>query len=184
MRTYRRLWRTTAGATALLAVGGSLVAIPATMFLAIVFTTVTFGALLALVFKEDLVGVRHPAVAGAVLATAPVLCPGLEYLLGPAAFGLAAVLVLASPSVVRRADPWLRRWLLPSRLEQAGMADPDEGLRRQWVESTRQLAEATSVADRMLVVQARRQILDDLTERTGGELPAFVWATPDGKVAS
>lgn len=175
MRTCRHLWFTAVGVVLLLGLGGTAVSVAPSLILWTGFALAVFGALMAVSFKDDLAGVRHPVLSGAVLATTPALLPGLSRVLGDATVPVLALLVLASPWVVVRAERRLRPWLGPARMVRAGMAAPDDALRRQWAESTRQLAEATSVADRLIVVHVRQQILEDIAARHGGQLPTFVW---------
>jgi hypothetical protein len=181
MRAYRIGWHVVNGAVCLLALVGTALAVQPVLFLAIGATLAMLGALLGVAFKEELKDVPHPVLTGAALATTPALLPGLTEVLGAATMAVAGVLVLSSPWVVAWAGRRLRPWLLPARIVQAGMAEPDEALRRQWAESTRQLAKATSLADRMVVVHARQQILDDVASRNGGRLPAFVWTMPEAR---
>ncbi len=181
MRTYRLGWHIVNGAVCLLALVGTAFAVQPVLFLAIGATLAMFGALMAVAFKDDLVDVRHPVLTGAALASTPALLPGLAQVLGSATMAVTAVLVVTSPWVVTWLDRRLRPWLLPARIVQAGMASPDEALRRQWAESTRQLARATSIPERMLVVQARQQILDDVAARNEDRLPPFVWSLPEAR---
>lgn len=174
MRTCRHLWFTAIGVVSVLGLVGTVVAVEPALILWTGFALAVFGALMAVAFKDDLEGVRHPAAWGAVLAMAPALLPGLSRVLGDATLFVLVLLVVGSPWVLAWAERRLRPWLGPARLLRAGLAAPDEALRRQWTESTRQLAEATSVADRMIVVHVRQQILDDLAAEHGGQLPAFV----------
>ena len=181
MRTCRQLWFSAAGGVCLLGLGGTAVALAPSLILWTGFALAMFGGLMAVTFKDDLAGVRHPVLSGAALATVPALLPGLSRVLGDATGAVLAVLVLSSPWVVVRAERRLRPWLGPARIVRAGMAAPGEALRRQWAESTRQLGEATSVADRLIVVHVRQQILDDVAARHGGQLPAFVWDLPGAR---
>ena len=182
MRAYRIGWHVVNGAVCLLALVGTALAVQPVLFLAIGATLAMLGALLGVAFQEELKDVRHPVLTGAALATTPALLPGLTEVLGGATLAVTAVLVLTSPWVVGQAVRRLQPWLQPARIVQAGMAEPDEALRRQWVESTRLLGEATtSLAERMVVVQARQQILDDLAARNGGRLPASCGTMPEAR---
>lgn len=181
MRTYRLGWGIATGLTCLLGLAGTALVVQPVLFLSIGATLAMLGALMAVAFKEELASMRHPVLTCALLATTPALLPGLARLIGSATPAVAGLLVLTSPWVVVWADGRLRPWLLPARIVQAGMAAPDDALRRQWAESTRQLANATSVADRLLVVHARQQILDDVAARNGDRLPAFVWTLPESR---
>lgn len=175
MKTCRTLWFIAVAVACLIGLGGTVVAVPLSLILWTGVALAVFGALMAVSFKEDLAGVRHPILWGAALAVAPALVPGLSRVLGDATLPVVVLLVVASPWVVTLAERRLRPWLRPASIVRAGMAAPDEALRRQWEESTRQLGEAGSVADRLVVVQVREQILDDVAARHGGQLPAFIW---------
>jgi hypothetical protein len=179
MGTYRLGWGIATGLTCLLGLIGTALSVQPVLFLSVGATLALLGALMAVAFAEELKGMRHPVLTFAALATTPALLPGLARLIGSATPAVAGVLVLSSPWIVTWADGRLRPWLLPARIVQAGMAAPDEALRRQWAESTRQLAAATSMADTLLVVHAREQILDDVAARNSGRLPGFVWALPE-----
>jgi hypothetical protein len=181
MRTYRSVWRVVVTVVALVAVVATALTMPPGLFLAVAVAMGLFGGLIAVSFQEDLADVRHPVVKGVVLAVAVTLIPGFSRLLGPAAATAAVVLVLAAPWLVEKVLDRVRRRSGPTRLTRAGLAEPDEALRRQWVESTRQLAQATTVAERMIVVQVREQILDDVAARHGGWLPPYVWPLPDAQ---
>jgi hypothetical protein len=136
---------------------------------------------MGLALKQDLLpGIKHPILGGAALFVAPLLYPGLSQVLGPAAIGAIAALVLTSPWIVSFIGSRLRGRVLPSQTEVAGMAAPDEALRLQWMESTRQLERASTPRQRLLVVHLREQILNDLVERSGGALPDFVWSSVRG----
>jgi hypothetical protein len=176
MTSYRIAWRCVTAAVAVLAMGATILTVPVSLFLAIAFAFAMFGALFAVAFQDDLEHVRHPIVKGALLGAAPALIPGLGRVVGPVAGLLALGLALASPWVVGQAVKRVRPWLTPANVVQAGMAAPDEALRRQWVESSRLLREASTVSERAMVVHVREQILDDLAARNDGDLPPFVWA--------
>lgn len=181
MSTYRVLWRVVATITVLLASVATAFTMDLGVIFAVAFALAVFGALIALTLRDDLEHVKHPVLKGAALAVVPTLVPGLSQVAGPAGTATAAVVALASPWVVSRVLRSVQPWLLPSRLVQAGMADEDEALRRQWAESTRQLRRAATVADRLVVVQVRQQILDDIAVRSGCPLPAFVWESAHGQ---
>jgi hypothetical protein len=178
MKTCRNLWFIAVAVACLIGLGGTIVTVPLSLVLWTGVALAAFGALMALSFKEDLADVRHPLLWGAALAIAPALVPGLSRVLGDATLPVVVGLVVASPWIVALAQRRLRQWLRPASIVRAGMAAPDEALRRQWEESTRQLGEAASVADRLVVVHVREQILDDVAARHGGQLPAFVWDRP------
>jgi hypothetical protein len=180
MRAYRVAWQLVVGTVGLAALVATAVVMRLDVFLAILFTMILFGGVMGYAFKEDLPHVRHPVVGGALLFTAPALYPGLSQLLGAAAGGAVAVLALTSPFIVFRAGGLLRRRLSPTTVEEAAMMGPDEALRRQWMASTHQLRRAETIQDRLLIVRAREQILDDLAERTVGQFPDYVWNTLGG----
>jgi hypothetical protein len=179
MRTYRLVWRVIVTVVALVAVLATALTMPPGLFLAVALAMGLFGGLIAVSFQEDLADVRHPVVKGVVLAVSVTLLPGLSRLLGPAAAVAAVTVVLAAPWVVQKVLQRLRRRSGPTRIARAGLAEPDEALRRQWVESSRQLALATTPAERMVVVRVREQILDDVAARHGGWLPPYVWPLRD-----
>jgi hypothetical protein len=178
MRTCRHVWFAAIGVVCVLGLAGTAAGVAPVLILWTGFALAVFGALLALSFKEDLAGVRHPILWGAALATTPALVPGLSDVLGDATAPVLIVLTLTSPWVLAQAEKRLRPWLGPARIVRAGMAAPEEALRRQWAESTRQLGEATSSADRLMVVAVRQQILDDIAAQHAGQLPPFVWDQP------
>lgn len=180
MSTYRVVWRVVATITVLLAAVATAFTMELGVIFAAAFALAVFGTLIALTLRDDLGHVRHPVPKGAALAVVPVLVPGLSHVAGPAGTATAVVVAAGSPWVLTRVLRRVRPWLLPSLLVQAGMADEDDALRRQWAESTRQLQRATTVAERMVVVQVREQILDDVVARSGGPLPSFVWESSRG----
>jgi hypothetical protein len=181
MRTYRLAWRVVVTVVALVAVLATALTMPPDLFLAVAVAMGLFGGLIAVSFQEDLAGVRHPIVKGVLLGVSVTLLPGLSRMLGPAAAAGAVAVVLAAPWVVQLVLVRLRRRSGPTRIARAGLADPDEALRRQWVESTRQLALATTLSERMVVVRVREQILDDVAARHGGWLPPYVWPVADSQ---
>ena len=181
MSTYRVVWRVVATITVLLAAVATAFTMELGVLLAVAFALAVFGALIALTLRDDLENVRHPVLKGAALAMVPTLVPGLSQVAGPAGTATAAVVALASPWVVSRVLRSMHPWLLPSRLVLAGHPGLHEALRRQWAESTRQLRRAGSVADRLVVVQVRQQILDDIAMRSGCPLPSFVWESSHGQ---
>lgn len=182
MTIHRVVWGCAVVATVAIGLAGTLLAVPLEAVVAVGLMLVVFGALMGYAFKDELPRVRHPILIGAALFTGPGLYPGLAELLGPAAVGLVALLAVLSPPVVSLTVRRLRGRLLPSETECAAMAPPEQALRLQWVESTRQLERAATLDEQLLVVQAREQILDDLVERSNGVLPDYVWrpASRDG----
>lgn len=175
MSTWRKTWWTAAG---LIAAAGAL-GTPGVMgtwpALTMLVMMALSGAGIGWAFTAENTDVRRSTRLGMWLVTAPFLVPGLVHLLGPVAWVLVGgVLVTSPPSV------WLVRRFSSTapggnRNGGATPASPDDGLRREWLESTRQLREAASDGDRLLIVEARAQILDDLSARHGGRLPRYVW---------
>lgn len=182
MRTHTVVWRLAVALAVILAVAGTLGALPLAALVGIGSCLALFGAMMGLAFKTDLSRVSHPVRLGAALAIAPGLMPGLVHVLGPAAAGVCGVLLIVTSP---RASSWLvslmRGRVLPSQTQQAGMAPPHDALRRQWEESTRMLDSSTTLRERLLVVNMREQILEDLLEQAGGVLPEYVWAEPRGQ---
>jgi hypothetical protein len=177
MTSYRILWWIAACALALVGLVGTALTVPLEAALAMGLMLALFGGLMGLSFASDLPRVKHPVLAGAALFTVPGLCPGLSALLGPAGLGALVLLVATCPALVSFVARMLRGRVLPSETERAGMASPEDALRLQWEESTRQLERASSIEERLLVVHAREQILDDVMARSEGELPGYVWST-------
>jgi len=178
------VWRSAVTLTVALALLGTVRAMPLAVFAASSFALATVGAMLGLAFRPDLPGVRHPILGGALILLLPGLYPGLAELVGPAAPGVVTVLVLTSPWLAARIVRWSRGRLLPTETQVAASAPPEEALRRQWEESTRLLELASTPRERMLAVDVRAQILDDLLRQTHGVLPGYVWASvpgPDGR---
>lgn len=185
--TARRLWRGAVGLTVTLALVGTALETPVWMIAGVGFFLASFGAVMALAFKADLPRLRHPVLAGAVLFTAPALCPGLARPLGPVqAVLVVGLLVVTCPAIAPRVVRRLRGRLLPSQEELAVMAPQQKALRLQWDESTRQLSRASTERERVLVLSLREQILDDIA-RTEGALPDYVWEStcdPGGRRSS
>lgn len=180
MRAHRIIWSAATGVTALLALAGTRAWMPIDLAVAMIVLTAGLGALVGLVFKDDLPRIGHPVRRGAVLFAAPTLYPGLAEILGEAsAVVVGALLVAGSPGALNLVRRWLRGRLLPSETEQAVMAGPDEALRRQWEESTRLLHLASTPAEQLRVLRLRGQILDDVVRQSGGAVPDYVWTPPD-----
>lgn len=180
MGAHRIIWFTAAGSTALLALAGARTWMPIGAAVAMVLMTAGFGAAMGVVFKDDLPHIAHPVLGAAVLFATPTLYPGLAESVGEVtALAGGAVLLAGAPGVVDLERRWLRGRLLPSQAELAVMADPDDALRRQWMESTHLLQAASTRAELRLVLRLREQILDDLAQRSGGVLPDYVWAPPE-----
>jgi len=181
MSTQRWLWRVAVGVTGSVAVAGTVLIFSIEATFALLVATALFGAIMGLAVKGELPDDRHPILGGAAVFAAPLLYPGLSLVLGPAAIGVVAALVLTSPWVASGIERRLRGRVLPSQTEVAGMAPPDEALRLQWMESTRELERASTLPERLLVVHLREQILNDLVERSDGAVPEFVWSSVRGR---
>lgn len=182
MAEYRVVWRMVAGTTIVVALTGALLDGPVGRVVAVTSVMAGFGALMGLCLKSELAQVRHPVLGGAAVFAIVSLLPGLQVLVGPWALVWVVVLLMASPPLVGLVGEGLRRRHPVSDPEIAALARPDEALRRQWVESARQLARATTVPEVLLLVQAREQILDDILTSTGGLLPDYVWAAAGGRL--
>lgn len=178
--THTVLWRLALGLTATLAVAGTLGTFPLVVLLGIGSCFASFGAMTGLAFKTDLPRVRHPVLGGAALALAPCSTPGLAHVLA-AAVAWSVLMIVMSPLVSRWLISILRGRVLPSQIQQAGMAPLDDALRRQWEASTRMLDNSATLSERLLVVDLRDQILEDLLDQAGGVLPDYVWAAPRGQ---
>lgn len=180
MKLHRAVWRIILAATTLVGALATLASTPQEQVVATTLTTAAVGAVLGYAVLMD-TPVRHHVLTGAALFGWPALVlPGLVDLLGPWAWVVTGVLVVASPYVVGFTAHGLHRRARQdesSDVARAALADVDEALRRQWLSSTALLETATTAEDRLAVVQARSQILDDLAERWGAGLPAYVWAS-------
>ncbi|QBR91799.1 hypothetical protein [Nocardioides euryhalodurans] len=152
---------------------------PFEVVLASGFMMATFGAVMGLCLRSDLPQVRRPVVGGAVLCLMPLLYAGLGELLGAASFGVVVLLALTSPWAVARITRWMRVPLVPHETHAAATAPLEEALRRQWQESTRLLDAASTPRERLMVVNVRAEILDDVV-RSHGSLPAYLWTTDSG----
>ncbi len=184
MSVHRVVWALAVAATTLVGALATMGSMSQERAVATTLTTSAVGATLGYALSKDLPG-RHPVLAGAALFGWPTLVmPGLVHLLGPWALAVAGVLLVASPYVVgfiARGLHRTARQLESSDVEWAALADEDEPLRRQWLASTALLETVTTDEDRLVVVQARSQILDDLSERWGAQLPDYVWASLHGR---
>jgi hypothetical protein len=89
------------------------------------------------------------------------------------AWALIGILLTTSASIVLNISRLIPNRCLPSDAERAGMAPPDEALRRQWTESTKQLCNASSDDDRLLLVGLRAQVLDDIVDRRDRMCPGW-----------
>lgn len=182
MMTHTLLWRFAVGLTVTVAVAGTLGTFPLVALLAIGACLASFGAMLGLAFKTDLPRVRHPVLGGVALALAPGSMPGLAHVIGPAAaVAWGVLLIVMSPLACGWLISIMRGRVLPSRIQQAGMAPLDDALRRQWETSRGMLDSSATLSERLLVVDLREQILEDLLDQAGGVLPDYVWAAPRGQ---
>lgn len=175
MKGYRRVWYAAATVTVGVALVGTLLTVPIASLVGLGMLLATFGGAMGLTYKPELPEIRHPVLLGAGLFTLPALYPGLTHLVGVAALALVAVLVATSPWVWPRLVQWMRGRVLPTEDESAVLASPHDALRRQWEESTRQLARAPTVHDQLLLVMLREEILEDMISDGDGALPDYVW---------
>ena len=96
---------------------------------------------------------------------------------------MTCVLLMMSSYAFGLVVPGLRqatRRLGSSDIERAALANEDEALRLQWLASTALLETGTTDKERLDVVHVRSQILDDLAERWGAQLPDYGWASLHG----
>ena len=175
MTTWRTIWWVVAGVVAGAGALGTPLAIGTRQAVSLLIALAVVGALSGWVISGEHPSLRRPIALGIGIFAAPFIVPGLVHLLGPTAWALIGTLLLTSPYVIRRIGRRLARHLLPSETERAGLASPEEALRRQWLESTKQLRRASSDRDRLSVVELRAQILDDLVDRHGAQFPHYVW---------
>jgi len=175
----RVLWALALAATTVVGALATLSALSPERAVATTFAMGAVGAVLGYAWSKDLPDVNHPVLVGAaVFGWPPLVIPGLVHSLGVWALAVAGVLLLASPyvlGIVARALHRTARRLESSDVERAALADEDDALRRQWLGSTALLETASTDEDRLVVVQVRAQILDELSERWGGQLPGYVW---------
>ncbi|MGD9960136.1 hypothetical protein [Nocardioides sp.] len=181
MRVLRSLWLC---AFAVVTVVGAAATVASMSLLGTLITTLTmgvFGAALGYALGQDLPG-RGLIQKGAVIFGWPVLVlPGLAPLLGPWLLAVIGGLIVTSPDAIRAAYRVLgRRRTASSELHHAAEADTEDALRLQWAASSAQLEGARTDRDRLLVIEVRSQILDDLTERYGAHLPDYVWTSLHG----
>ncbi len=176
MTRHRAIWLSTVVCVSLVGVVGTALVMPWTQAVGIAVCVGVFGTFIGFAFGEEFSSLRRTVlVCAALFGLSALVLPGLVHLCGPVAFGVVAALVLASPEASRPIVRLLRPHLGPPDLQRAGMADPNEALRRQWLAATAQLEEAARTSDRLLLVELRSRILDDLLERGDGRLPGYVW---------
>lgn len=176
MSTWRKTWWTAAGLTAAAGALGTPAVMSTAAALTMLIMLALSGAGMGWAFSGEGPGIQRSILRGTGLFTAPCLVPGLIHLLGPVAWALVATILLTSPTSVGLIRRLSARGLPPNHTDRAAPASPDAALRREWLESTRQLQRANSDSDRLLIVEVRAQILDDLVARYGGRLPRYVWA--------
>lgn len=176
MAAWRTAWWAAAGGAAVVGAVFTPVAMGTGHAVPLLVSLSVLGAIMGWAVFGELPGVRHPVRLGIATFTTPFVMPGLLLLLGPAtAWALVGTLFVTSPYVQVPIRRLVAERQHPSDIHRAGHASPEEALRRQWLESTRQLRRAPSDADRLLVVDLRAQILDDLVVHNGGHLPPYVW---------
>lgn len=179
MSAYRTLWRRVAAGTVGFGVLGAAGAMSLAEIVGVVVFLGVWGGALGYALSSELKRFRHPVPSGAGLAIgAALVLRGLAHLLGPLALAVVAALLLTSPYVVGLVVGWLRPRISPTDVVRAGSAAPDVALERQWVMSTALLEDASTDEERLLAIQTRAEILDDLTQRGGGRLPDYVWPPP------
>ncbi len=182
MRTERLLWRSAVTLTAAAALAATAATTPIQQILGVGLMLAAFGGIMGLAFRADLPPVKHPILGGAFLFIVPGLLPGLSSLVGPAGtLAVVGLLVVTSPPVASWIVGAMRGRVLPSQTEVAATAPRHEALRRQWEESTRLLDLAPTMRDRMLLVNLREQILDDVAQQADGALPDYVLAPAPGR---
>ncbi|RYP84053.1 hypothetical protein EKO23_17405 [Nocardioides guangzhouensis] len=173
----RRLWWTFFGVAVAAGSVGTLASLGPAQGIATLLTLLVVGGLIGFIVGRELPSSHYAVTGGATLVAAPVLIDGVVELFGPAVAFTVLVLVVATAPFVT--GPVLRlvqrRTAVPEEVEEAALASPDEALRLQWRSSSAQLAQARNARERLLVVELRAQILDELAERDGGRLPDFVF---------
>lgn len=180
MIAYRALWTAAVVFWAVLGLIGSLTVMSPGHAAAFVVAVGALGAVSGYACARELPAVRHPVWAGALLPVAVlVLMPGVVQLLGGIGIAVIAALVVTAPPVASRIGVRLaqHRRRLDDGATAACQPPPttDDGLSRQWIESTKLLDAARSPAERLSIVEVRSQILDDLVERWQGRVPDCVW---------
>lgn len=175
MTAWRTTWWTMAGLVAVAGAIGTPLALGKGHAVAMLVTLVLFGAMMGWAFSGEFPNLRRTIPLGIAIFTVPFMVPGLVLFLGPALWALVGALLLTSPYVVAPIGRLVAKRLRRTDIESVGLASPDEALRLQWVESTRQLHSASSDEDRLLIIELRAHILDDLVDRYGPELPDYVW---------
>jgi len=176
MTAWRTTWWTVAGLVAVAGAIGTPLALGNAHAVSMLVTLALFGAMMGWAFSGEFPNLRRTIPLGIAISTVPFMVPGLVLFLGPAACALVGTLLLTSPYVVAPVRRLIAKRLRRTDIESVGLASPDEALRLQWVESTRQLHDASSDEDRRLIIELRAHILDDLVDRYGAELPVYVWS--------
>lgn len=176
MTAWRTTWWTIAGLVAVAGAIGTPLALGTAHAVSMLVTLVLFGAMLGWAFSGEFPKLRRTIPLGIAIFTVPFMVPGLVLFLGPAAWALVGALLLTSPYLVAPIGRLVARRLQPTDTESVGLASPGEALRLQWVESTKQLHSASNAEDRLLLVEVRAGILNDVADRYGAQLPDYVWA--------
>lgn len=168
-----RTWWAAVVLTAVVGTAGAPLVMSWAHAVSMLVTLPILGAAMGWALSEEFTSVRRPVLLGAGLFVVPFVLPGFEAVLGAATWVVLVALVLTSPWLA----PLRRRVaarVLPSDAGRSGPVPAEEGLRREWIESTRQLRSATDDSDRLVVVGARAEILEELAAR-GSPLPDYVW---------
>ena len=184
MTAWRTTWWTMAGLVAVAGALGTPLAMGKAHAVSLLVTLALFGAMMGWAFSGEFLKLRRTIPLGIAIFTAPFMMPGLVLILGPAAWALVGTLFLTCPYVVQPIRRLVTKRLPPVDTERAGLAPPDEALRLQWLESAKQLHSASSDKDRLLLVEVRAGILDDVADRYGAQLPDYVWAELSGNSGS
>ena len=119
MSAHEVVWRAALALTVVLALVGTLLAVPLVLCATTGFSLATFGAVLGLAFRPDLPGVRHPVLGGAAILLVPGPYPGPGRARRSCGAGVVGVLVLTSPRVTARIVRWSRGRLLPTETQLA-----------------------------------------------------------------
>jgi len=175
MTAWRTTWWTMAGLVAVAGALGTPLAVGKAHAVSLLFTLSLFGAMMGWAFSGEFPNLRRTIPLGIAIFTAPFMVPGLVLFFGPAAWALVGTLLVTSPYVAAPVCRLVAKRLRPTDTKSVGLAPPDEALRLQWVESTKQLHNASSGEDRLLLVEVRAGILDDIADRYGALLPDYVW---------
>lgn len=175
MRLHRVAWLSATLLTAAVGAVGTAAMMPRERAMATIVTMAFSGGFLGVAFAcQADADLWRAASNGALLCAAASLIPGLLHAVGHAGYALVSVLIISAPAVSMLIEQLLRGRILRSRTQAA-----EDALRRQWVESGVRLRNATSAEDQLSWVEARSNILDELTAHSGGELPSLLWDAVD-----